>query len=325
MKFYKNNRILSQIPGPLLVVVFGALLSIAFASSESLKIENEHLVNLPEIKNLDDFKKTLLFPDFTHLGSAKFWIVALTVAIVASLESLLSIEATDKLDPLKRESNSNKELVAQGIGNITSGFLGALPVTAVIVRSSANINAGATSKLSAVFHAVFLLLCVLLIPNVLMYIPNAALAAILIVTGYKLANVGLFKEHLQNGADQFLPFIVTIFVMLLTDLLKGVGAGLAVALIFMIAASAKSKIQATHEKVNGKSKHHVKLPSHFTFINKSSLVKYFDTVEKESKVVIDGSQNKNTDKIAHEAIQQLIEKSKHKNIQVEVIDYSPKI
>jgi MFS superfamily sulfate permease-like transporter len=325
MEFYKKDRILSQIPGPLMVVVFGSLLNVSFSSFEILKIENEHLVNLPQISNWNDFKNTLLQPDFTHLNSFKFWMVVFTVAIVASLESLLSIEATDKLDPMKRQSNTNKELMAQGIGNAASGLIGALPVTAVIVRSSANISAGATSKLSAIFHAVLLFLSVILIPNVLMYIPNSALAAILIVTGYKLANVALFKEHLKNGADQFLPFIVTIFVMLLTDLLKGVGAGLAIALIFMIASSARSKMQTTHEKVNGRSRHHVKLPSHFTFINKSSLVKYFDTIEKESKVIIDGSQNRSTDKIAHEAIQQLIEKSKHKNIQIEVIDYTPKI
>jgi MFS superfamily sulfate permease-like transporter len=156
-----------------------------------------------------------------------------------------------------------------------------------------------------------------------MLIPNSALAAILIITGYKLANVGLFKEHLKNGADQFLPFVITIFVMLLTDLLKGVGAGLVTALAFMIVANVRSKMVTVHEKEGGKSKHIIKLPEQFTFINKSSLVRYFETIEKDSTVVIDATENKNTDKIADEAVQKLIEESKQKNIQVELIDYTP--
>ncbi|MCE3258624.1 MAG: sulfate permease-like transporter, superfamily [Bacteroidetes bacterium] len=323
LKFYKNNKFFSQVPGPLIVVVVGVILNVIFSGAENLKIEKEHLVNLPVINSWDDFRSNLVFPNFSHIGTSKFWVIVFTIGIVASLESLLSIEATDKLDPLKRESNSNKELVAQGIGNSVAGLLGALPVTAVIVRSSANIHAGATSKLSAIFHATLLFLCVLLIPGVLMLIPNSALAAILIITGYKLANVGLFKEHLKNGADQFLPFVITIFVMLLTDLLKGVGAGLVTALAFMIVANVRSKMVTVHEKEGGKSKHIIKLPEQFTFINKSSLVRYFETIEKDSTVVIDATENKNTDKIADEAVQKLIEESKQKNIQVELIDYTP--
>ena len=175
------------------------------------------------INDFGDLRNALITPDFTAWKSGKFWEIVVTLAIVASLETLLSVEAVDKLDPRKRDSNSNKELVAQGIGNMTCGLVGALPVTAVIVRSSANVHAGATKKLSAILHAVFLLISILLIPHLLMLIPNAALAGILIFTGYKLTKVELFTEHYRKGIDQFLPFIVTILVMLLTDLLKGVG------------------------------------------------------------------------------------------------------
>lgn len=322
--FYKNDKILSQIPGPLLVVVFGILLNVSFSSfgESTLTITSEHLVNLPIINNLTDFKSNLTFPDYSMIGASKFWSVVITIAIVASLESLLSVEATDKLDPKKRNSNTNKELIAQGLGNTICGLVGALPVTAVIVRSSANINAGARTKLSAIFHAVLLLVSVLAIPSVLMLIPNASLAAILIMTGYKLAKPSLFKSYYHKGIDQLLPFVVTIAVMLLSDLLKGVGAGLIVAIIFIIRSNIKSSFDTADDVIDGKHHYIIKLPQHVTFFNKGFLVDYLSNVKNQSKVIVDGSINKSTDNDVKEVIQDFVDGSKDKQIDIELIKYN---
>jgi MFS superfamily sulfate permease-like transporter len=319
MNFYKKSEVLSYIPGPLMVVVFGILLNMSFEPYAELKIASEHLVNLPIIKDWADFKHNLLQPDFTLFFKNKFWIVVATVALVASLESLLSVEATDKLDPLKRDSDSNRELMAQGFGNIASGLTGALPVTAVIVRSSANINSGATSKLSAFVHAILLLSSVLLIPHVLAYIPNASLAAILIMTGYKLTKLSLFKQLFRKGWDQFLPFVVTIVVMLLTDLLKGVGAGVIVAVVFIIRSNIKSSFDTAEDVIDGKRHYIVKLPQHITFFNKGYLITYFKNIKTGSKVIIDGSINKTTDKDAREVMEDFFESSQNREIDVELI------
>ena len=217
--FYKKDKILSNIPGPLLAVIFGILLTISFKSHSFLAVDSQHLVNLPSIQSIADLQDNLFFPDFSSANTSTFWIIVLTLAVVASLETLLGIEAVDKLDPDKNESNTNKELLAQGIGNIACGFVGGLPVTSVIVRSSANINSGAKSKLSTVIHAALLLISVLLLPNLLALIPNACLAAILIMTGFKLTKYAIFKEQWNFGMEQFVPFVITIVVMLVSDLL----------------------------------------------------------------------------------------------------------
>jgi MFS superfamily sulfate permease-like transporter len=321
MPFYKKNKILSFIPGPLIVVIVGILLVLGFNNSPDLKIGGEHLVNLPIINNWSDFKSNLIQPDFSSLVHGNFWVVVFTLAIVAGLESLLSVEATDKLDPEKRNSNSNRELMAQGIGNITSGLTGALPVTAVIVRSSANINAGAQSKLSAMIHAILLFGCVLLIPHVLGYIPNACLAGILIMTGYKLTKISLFKYLYQKGLDQFLPFVVTIAVMLLTDLLKGVGAGLVVAIFFIIRSNIKSSFDIAENIIEGKTHYMIKLPQHITFFNKGYLINYLRTVKQHSTVIIDGSINKTTDKDVQEVIEDFVDTAGGKKIEVLLVKY----
>lgn len=321
MSFYKKSTILSFIPGPLLAVIFGILLNISFSTYDNLRIDGEHLVTLPVIRNWGDFKANLMHPDFSLLGKGNFWIVVVTLAMVASLESLLSVEAADKLDPQKRDSNSNRELMAQGIGNVVSGLTGALPVTAVIVRSSANINAGAQSKLSSFIHAILLFTCVLLIPNVLGYIPNACLAAILIMTGYKLTKLSLFKYLYKKGWDQFLPFVVTIGVMQVTDLLKGVGAGLIVSIIFIIRANIKSSFDIAEDVIDGKRHYMIKLPQHITFFNKGYLINYFRKIKKGSTVIIDGSINKTTDKDVIEVMEDFQDTAGSKNIEVQLVKY----
>lgn len=319
--FYKNDKILSNLPGPLLAVVVGILLTLSFKSSAFLGVDSQHLVNLPSISNFSDLKVNLTFPNFSFANTSKFWIIVLTLGVVASLETLLGIEAIDKLDPEKHESNTNKELLAQGIGNIACGFIGGLPVTSVIVRSSANISAGAKSKLAAIFHSVLLLVSVLLLPNLLALIPNACLAAILIMTGFKLTKLAIFKEQWNFGFEQFLPFIITIIIMLVTDLLKGVCVGLIVAVIFIIRDNIKSSFDSTSDTIDGQLYYLIKLPQHVTFFNKGFLIRFFASINSDSKVIIDASINKKINRDSKDVISDFINSAKKRNIEVELIKY----
>jgi MFS superfamily sulfate permease-like transporter len=321
-KFYTKSDVLEIIPAPLLVVIFGILLTISFKPYDFLKIDSQHLVNLPVIKTINDISSNLAFPDFNFMGTGSFWIIAFSIAIVASLETLLNIEATEKLDAEKKQSNSNKELFAQGAGNIVAGLLGGLPVTSVIVRSSANINAGAKTKFSIVVHALLLLISVILFPQALSYIPNACLAAILIATGFKLTKLKIVKEQFDNGIEQFLPFIVTIVVMLLSDILKGVGAGVAVSIFFIIRDNIKFSFDASSDIIHGKLYYLVKLPQHVTFFNKGYLIRFFNEVKPNSKVLIDGSINKTINRDSKDVISDFIDFAKNKKIEVELIKYT---
>jgi len=319
--FYKKDKILSNLPGPLLAVVFGILLTLAFKGYPFLAIDSIHLVNLPTIASFTDLQANLFFPDFSFANSSKFWMIVFTLAVVASLETLLGIEAIDKIDPEKNESNTNKELLAQGIGNIACGFVGGLPVTSVIVRSSANINSGAKSKFAAIFHSILLLVSVLLLPNVLALIPNACLAAILIMTGFKLTKLSIFKEQWKFGVEQFLPFVITILIMLVTDLLKGVCAGLIVSVIFIIRDNIKSSFDASSDTIDGQLYYLIKLPQHVTFFNKGYLIRYFANINSESKVIIDASINKKINRDSKDVISDFINSAKKRKIAVELIKY----
>lgn len=320
-RFYAKHKILSMLPGPLLAVLAGVGLNMAFSQNEALRLEAGQLVSLPQINKFHDLDGLLLRPDFSLLSDPQFWGVVLTVAIVASLESLLSIAATDKLDPLRRDTDPSRELVAQGLGNMLCGFLGALPVTAVIVRSSANIQAGAKSKRSAMIHALLLAACILCVPGLLRMIPNAALAAILIYTGYKLAKVSLFTEQFRKGLDQFLPFIVTIAVMLISDLLKGVCAGLIVSMVFIIRANVKSSFDTAMDLIEGRRHYMIRLPQHITFFNKGFMISYFKDIPQGSRVIIDGSINKTTDKDAREVLRDFADAAISKQIDVKFVKY----
>ncbi len=319
--FYKKDKILSNVPGPLLVVVFGVLLTIAFKGYPFMTIDPQHLVNLPVISNFADLKANLFFPDFSLVKTSGFWIIVFTLGSVASLETLLGIEAVDKLDPEKHDSNTNKELLAQGIGNITCGFLGALPVTSVIVRSSANINAGAKSKLSTIIHASLLLVSVLLLPQLLTLIPNACLAVILIMTGFKLTKLAIFKEQWKFGTEQFIPFIVTVIVMLITDLLKGVCAGVVISVIFIIRDNIKSSFDSSHEMIHGQLYYLIKLPQHVTFFNKGYLINFFESIKPNSKVIIDATINKKINRDSRDVISDFVNSAKKKKVEVELIKY----
>jgi MFS superfamily sulfate permease-like transporter len=321
-EFYKKNKILSLFPGPLLVVLSGILLSSFFSSDPFFKIGPDHLVNLPEINSIEDLKSNFMFPDFSKSKSREFWSVVFTLAIVASLETLLSLEAIEKLDPRREPIDSDKELMAQGAGNMLSAIIGGLPITSVIVRSSANLNAGAKTRLSVIFHAVLLIISVLFFPGILGMIPNSSLAVILIMTGYKLAKVSLFKKQFKMGWDQFVPFMVTIVIMLITDLLKGVAAGILVALYYIIRHNITSSFEVMEELIEGKRNYLIKLPQHITFFNKGFISNYLDGIKKGSRVIIDGSINKSTDKDVKEVLTDFVETSGQKNIEIQFVKYT---
>jgi MFS superfamily sulfate permease-like transporter len=313
--FMKRIRFLQSIPGPLVVVVLGVLINETFKQTDpGFALNAEHLVSLPIAGNIRDFLGFLSFPDFSQLSNPTVWTTAITLAVVASLETLLSIEAIDKLDPYKQVTPTNRELKAQGIGNICSGMLGGLPVTSVIVRSSANVNAGAQSKLSAILHGVLLFLFVLLIPGILNKIPLSALAAILIFTGYKLAKLPMIREFYDKGWDQFIPFIVTIVAILFTDLLVGIVIGIFVGLFFVMRSNFKSSVFV----INDENKYLVRLRKDVSFLNKPLVKSSLESVPAGSYVIIDATRADFIDKDVIDVINEFLTRAHLKEITVDV-------
>jgi MFS superfamily sulfate permease-like transporter len=308
----RKNKVLQYIPGPLLVVLVGVLLNILFASSlPQLVISEEHLVSLPKA---DDLVNEMVFPDFSQLLNPKIYTLAITLGLVASLESLLCIEAADRLDPFKRITPLNRELRSQGIGNIVSGLLGGLPVTAVIVRSSANINAGARTKFSAILHGILLCSAVVTIPHVLNLIPFSSLAAILIVTGFKLTKPSLFREIFRKGWDQFVPFVVTIVAILLSNLLLGIFIGIAVGIFYVL----KTNFQEAISFMENDDHFLLRLNKDVSFLNKAVLRRTFERIPEGATVVIDGGNSQFIDTDIAETIEDFVLNAPGRNIQVEL-------
>ena len=279
---------LKVLPGALVAVIAGILLNELFKISDStLAITPEHLVTLPVPKSLEDFKNLITFPDFSGFTNPKVWITGATIAIVASIETLLCIEASDRLDVKRRITDTNLELKAQGIGNLISSFIGGLPMTSVVVRSSANANAGATSKLSTIMHGVLLLICVLSIPFILNLIPLATLAAVLILVGYKLAKPATFIHFWKNGKYQFIPFLATVVAVVATDLLKGVGVGLLISIIYILQGNMKRAYYLSKENLDDADEISIKLAEEVSFLNKAAIKKTLKNIKSGSKVVID--------------------------------------
>lgn len=313
-KFFKSQKVLKLIPGPLVVVLVAVFLSKVLAGSTGMQLEQKHLVSLPVAENASMFLSFFTFPDIAFIKNPDVWITAVTLAIVASLETLLGIEAVDKLDPLKRVTPSNRELKAQGIGNMVSGLIGGLPLTSVVVRSSANVMAGAKTKASSIAHGIMLLVSVLLIPGILNLIPLSALAAILIFTGYKLAKVSIFKEFYIKGWDQFIPFVVTILAILLTDLLVGIVTGIIVGLFFMVRANFKSSVLV----VSDANRYLVRLRKDVSFLNKPIIKQKLEEVPANSFIVIDATRADFIDKDIIEEINNFLKHAHLKNIKVEI-------
>ena len=294
MIYWPRMKKLAIVPAPLLVVLAGIGLSLLFAGTD-FALRGKQLVNIPIVGNLNELFGLFKSPDFSAIGNKQVWITAFTIAIVASLETLLCIEAADKIDPIKRITPTNRELVAQGAGNIVSGMLGGLPLTAVIVRSSANINAGARTKMSAIMHGVLLLLSLLFIPMLINYIPLSCLAAILLVTGYKLARISLIKHMWHQGLNQFIPFVVTILAVVFTDLLIGVGIGMLVGVFYILRTNLRNPY-FYHIDTNGDKKTiRIRLAEEVSFLNKAAIQVTLTNMPKAADVIIDGTNSRYID------------------------------
>lgn len=282
------------------------------------------MVSIPKM-NFNDMGSYFHFPNISSLSNPAIWTVALTIAIIASLETLLNIEAVDKLDPHKRETPTNREMIAQGFGNITAGFFGGIPVTSVVVRSSVNINAGNETKLSAILHGVFLLISVLALSSLMNLIPLSALAVILIFTGYKLANVRLFKAMYSKGWEQFIPFIVTILAIVFTDLLIGVLIGLAVSIFYVLRSNFRNPFVKENNLLHIGEVIKIELPNQVSFLNKASIKDTLWNISENQKVIIDASYSNYIDDDILEIISDFkMVVAPEKNIQLNILGLQSK-
>jgi len=320
----KKHRIFQLLQGPIVVVMLGIGMNYLFQSGVlNFTLAADQVVSLPVANNLTEFFSQFTFPDFSAITNIRVWEIAIVLAIVASLETLLCVEATDKLDPYKRVTPTNRELKAQGLGNVISGLIGGLPITQVIVRSSANISFGGKTKMSAILHGIFLLVSAISIAGLLNMIPLASLAAILIMVGYKLAKPALFKQMYKLGWEQFVPFTATVVGILTTDLLKGIIIGIIFGIFYTLRHSYRNshhmKDVVTTEE--GHEVHHLVLAEEVSFFNKASVIQALEAIPANSKVIIDCTKSKS---IAHdvvEIIQNYRTHAKLKNISVETINF----
>jgi MFS superfamily sulfate permease-like transporter len=315
MPFIRKAAFSRIVPAPLVVVVFGIVLNALFRLySQYLFIGAEHLVSLPVADSLNSFFSQFTFPAFSSIGNPDVWVVAVTIAVVASLESLLSIDAIDKLDPYKRLTPLNRELQAQGFGNIISGLIGGLPVTSVIVRSSANVGSGARTKTAAIAHGALLLITAMVIPDLLNKIPLASLAAILLMVGWKLTKPSLLIDMFKKGWEQFLPFAITILAILFTNLLQGIFIGLGIGLIVVL----RSNFQQALFCVQEGNRYLVRLTKDVSFLNKALLRTTLRKIPDNSYVIIDGSRSTFIDHDIIETIQDFQHSALTRNITVEL-------
>ena len=316
----KKGKFFNLIQGPLVAVVAGIIYFFVTDSESKYGISASHLVSVPVPDNFDSFISQFSFPNFGAISNPEIWVVAFTIALVASLETLLCVEATGKLDPHKNVTPTNRELLAQGTGNIISGLIGGLPITQVIVRSSANIQSGGRSKMSAIIHGFFLLISVILIPNLLNKIPLSVLAAILLIVGYKLAKPALFKQMYQLGWKQFIPFTVTVLGIVFTDLLFGIGMGLAVGIVVILIKSFQnSHFLHIEDKSNGKHKIKMTLAEEVTFFNKGAILKELDRLPIDTFLELDVRKTRYLDNDIIEILEDFALKAKERNIDIKII------
>lgn len=315
----KKGKVFKLVQGPLVAVVVGIIFYILTKGS-TLGISADHLVNVPIPGDASSFLAQFSFPNFAAITNPQIWVVAFTIALVASLETLLCVEATDKLDPEKRVTPTNRELLAQGVGNVLSGLIGGLPITQVIVRSSANIQSGAKTKMSAIIHGLLLLISVILIPNLLNMIPLSVLAAILFMVGYKLAKPALFKTMYELGWKQFVPFMVTVLGIIFTDLLIGLSLGLAVGIVVVLIKSYQNShfLHIEGEDVDdGKIK--MTLAEEVTFFNKGSILKELDNLPENSYLELDVRKTRYLDNDIIEILDDFSYKAKLRNITIKLV------
>ncbi|WP_084191001.1 SulP family inorganic anion transporter [Methylomarinum vadi] len=311
----KRMPLAKLIPGPLVVVGWGVLHNaIAMKWFPAMVVNDGDLVQLPVTDSMAEFFSLFTLPDFSYLSNPYIYSTAITLAVIASLETLLSLEAVDKLDPLKRTAPTNRELKAQGFGNMLSGLIGGLPITAVIVRSSANINAGGHTRVSSFVHGIFLLLSILFLTQFMNLIPLACLAAILLQTGYKLAKPQQFAALYRQGWNQFLPFLTTVLFILITDLLQGIVIGICIGLYFVIVSNYRESIVLHYEEGH----YTLILNKDVSFLNKALLRRLLNEIEENSTVVVDTSKAKFIDFDIREALQNFLKTAPDDNIEVVV-------
>ena len=316
----KKSRVFRLIQGPLVAVVIGIVFYLTMRGGESMAIRPDQLVSVPTPGNLSEFFGQFSSPNFSAIANPQVWIVAFTVALVASLETLLCVEATDKMDPQKRVTPTNRELLAQGSGNIVTGMLGGLPMTQVIIRSSANIQSGGRTKLSAILHGFFLLILVMSIPGVLNMIPLAVLAAILLQVGYKLAKPALFMQMYELGWKQFLPFTVTVLGIVFTDLLVGIGMGLCVGVVVILIKSYQnSHFLHKEQTAGGVDRFKMTLAEEVTFFNKGAILRELDSLPESSYLEFDVSKTRYLDNDIIEILDDFAYKANLRNITIKLV------
>ncbi len=319
--FMKRIKFFQLVQGPLVVVTLGIALNLIFQNMPEFALNVDQVVKIPVATDLESFKALFTQPDFSALGNSSVWVIGVTIAVVASLETLLCLEATDKLDPFKRVSPANQELKAQGVANIISGLIGGLPITQVIVRSSTNIQSGGRTKMAAILHGVILLLSAMAIPSLLNLIPLSSLAAILFLVGYKLAKPSLFKEMYARGKNQFIPFMVTIFGIVLTDLLMGIAMGLVVAIFNVLYNNYKKPFLFEKDRdMQDDGTIRLSLAEDVTFLNKASIQRTLAQIPDGSKVIIDESNTINIDYDVLEIIEEFTINAEYREIDVEFIE-----
>lgn len=311
----QKSKIFKVIQGPIVAVLVGTIVKLIFDNYADLAVRDIHLVTIPVANSLNDLKAFLTFPDFSAIANPKVFTVAFTLALIASLETLLSVEATDKLDPAKNVTPTNRELFAQGTGNILSGLIGGLPLTQVIVRSSANIQSNAKSNLSTIIHGMLLLLAVLALPKILNHIPLSALAAVLIMVGYKLAKPSLFKKMWDKGWTQFVPFVATIAVIVAKDLLWGILVGLFIGVLVVLVKSYQNSLFLNIDKANDKL---IKMTfvEEVTFLNKGAIAKQLQNLPKDITLELDVRKSKYIDSDVIDVLEDFVVQAKNKNITV---------
>ena len=316
----KKGKIFQLIQGPLVAVIAGIIYELLTHGNSVWQIKVKQLVSVPVPSDFTSFIGQFSFPNFSLISNPEIWVTAFTIALVASLETLLCVEATDKLDPEKRVTPTNRELIAQGAGNFISGMIGGLPVTQVIVRSSANIQSGGKTKLSAIIHGFFLLISVMLIPTLLNKIPLSVLAAVLFIVGYKLAKPSLFKTMYQLGWKQFTPFIITILGIVFTDLLIGIGLGLMVGITIILIKSFQNS-HFLHIEDNSDGEHRIKmtLAEEVTFINKGAILKELDLLPEETFLEIDVRKTRFLDHDILEIFEDFSIKAKQRSIEIKLV------
>lgn len=316
----KQSKIFKLIPAPLIAVIVGIIIYVTLGRSGVFVIQESQLVSVPVPEDISSFFGQFTLPDLSALTNSSVYVIAFTIAIVASLETLLSVEATDKLDPLKRQTPTNRELIAQGIGNTVSGLIGGIPITQVVVRSSANVMSGAMTKLSAILHGFLILLSVIAIPKLLNLIPQAVLASVLLIIGYKLAKPQAFVQMYKLGKTQFIPFIVTVVGIVATDLLVGIMVGLTVGLIVVLLKSYYNSHHLLVKENNGKKNlFHINFAEEVTFINKGRIMKELGALEGNSFLELDFRKTKVLDYDILEYLDEFSTKAKNNNINIRLI------